>query len=104
MFMRKISTAAQRHLHQYNPFVEFKTDIRQTMDKHIQMTNMILKSTMSVMTMGFGALGGGLVMLYQKTETDKKDLNDKIDHNTKELNTKMDLILTQISKPKNSWF
>ncbi len=118
MFIRKLSTTTQRHLRQYNPFVEFKTDVRtiirdfktdvnNTLDKHIQMTNMVTIA-------GFGGLGGGLAMLYNKTETDKKELkedakelnakSDKIEANAKELNTKMDLILIQISKPKNSWF
>ncbi len=104
MFARKISSMTQRHLRQYNPFVEFKSDVRIILDKHIQMTNMITIT-------GFGAMGGGLVMLYQKTESDKKELkedvkelNAKMDNNTKELNAKMDLILTQISTPKKTWF
>ncbi len=111
MFLRKLSTTTQRHLSKYNPFAEFKSDVNKTIDRHIQMTNTILKFTMG----GFGALGFGLVILYQKTETDKKELNDKIDNNTKalndkidnntkELNDKLDLIMIQIAKPKKSWF
>ncbi len=86
MAMRKFSTATKRHLRQYNPFIEFKTDMTKTMDKHFQMTNTIMRFTIA----GFGALGGGLVMLYQKTEIDKKELNAKIDNNTKDLNDKID--------------
>ena len=60
------------HLRKYNPFIEFKTDINRTLDRHIQINN-------TIMMAGFGALGGGMVMLYQKTEIDKKELNQKID-------------------------
>ncbi len=97
MAMRKFSTATKRHLRQYNPFIEFKTDMTKTMDKHFQMTNTIMdkhfQMTNTIMRFtiaGFGALGGGLVMLYQKTEIDKKELNAKIDNNTKDLNDKID--------------
>ncbi len=129
MFVRKLSSMAQRHLRQYNPFVEFKSDVHTVvrecksdvyatirdfkvnvnniLDKHIQMTNIVVGITIA----GFGGLGGGLVMLYQKTEFDKKELNDKIDNNrneinskVSELNAKLDLILSQISTPKKTWF
>ncbi len=111
MFIRKLSTMTRRHMREYNPLVEFKKDIRNNI---IDFKSDVFRFAMA----GFGAMGFGIVILYKKTETDKNQLNvkiennakelnvkiDKIENNAKELNAKMDLILIQISKPKNSWF
>ncbi len=100
MFIRKLSTMTRRHMREYNPLVEFKKDIRNNI---IDFKSDVFRFAMA----GFGAMGFGMVILYKKTETDKNQLNvkiDKIENNAKELNAKMDLILIQISKPKNSWF
>jgi hypothetical protein len=40
------------------------------------------------MYIGFGALGGGVVMLYQKSETDKKEIDQKLDKVLSALETK----------------
>ena len=53
------------------------------MDQHIQSTNTILNVHTGLMIAGFTAL-------YTKTESDKKDLNTKIDTNKDELNKRID--------------
>ena len=99
MFTRMFTTMAKqsaKHLRGYNPFVEFKSDINRTLDKHIHMSNTILDKHIqmnnTIMMAGFGALGGGMAMLYQKTEVDKKDLNHKIDTNTADLDKRIDYL------------
>jgi uncharacterized protein YlxW (UPF0749 family) len=93
MFRKMFSTMTHqsaKHLRGYNPFVEFKSDINRTLDKHIQMNNTIIDRMMATMMAGFGALGGGIVILYQKTEVDKKELDHKIDTNKVELDKRID--------------
>jgi uncharacterized protein YjeT (DUF2065 family) len=117
MFKKMFSTMTQqsaKHLRGYNPFVEFKSDINRTLDKHIHMSNTILDKHIqmnnNIMMVGFGALGGGIVLLYQKTEMDKKELNQKIDTNKIELDQRIDHIdqkLTQVLSLMNArkgWF
>jgi hypothetical protein len=104
--MRMFSTMAHqsaKHLRGYNHFVEFKSDINRTLDKHIHMNN-------TIMMAGFGALGGGMVMLYQKTEVDKKELNHKIDKRIDHLDKRIDHldqklgeVLILMTAPKK-WF
>jgi hypothetical protein len=86
MFKKAFTTMA--HLRGYNPFVEFKSDTNRIIDKHITTNNTIMSNIMTTMYIGFGALGGGVVMLYQKSETDKKEIDQKLDKVLSALETK----------------
>jgi lantibiotic modifying enzyme len=79
---------------------EFKSDMKYIMDKHMQMNNNLLDKHVKWNTMllgfGFGAMGIGFTILYNKSEQDKNALNDKIDRNTTELHTKIDRNTTEL--------
>ena len=94
----------------YNLFLEFKSDIKYTQDMFVKMHSIM-------MGLGFGATGFGFSILYDKIEMDKKELNEKIDKNTIELNninnkiykinnkiSNLDNKLDILINKKNSWF
>ena len=114
MFKRMFTTHAKQYLNimmhnpnkqfNYNEFIQFKSDIKYIIDKHINMNNALLG-------FGFSAMGVGFGILYNKSEQDKqqlnakidnhsKELNAKIDNHSKELNAKIDILLSSKSK----WF
>ncbi len=98
MFSRVFSTASKQaagQLRTYNPFLEFKSDINQTLDRHVQMTNRISDRLGMIDMMQSFYIGGmvfGFSLLYFKSKTDKKELNDKIEL----INSKLDKVLKVI--------
>lgn len=105
MFKKAFTTMAHqsvKHLRGYNPFVEFKSDTNRIIDKHITMNNTIMSNIMTTMCVGFGALGSGMVMLYQKSETDKKELYQKSETDKKELNQKIDSVQKELNQKIDS--
>ena len=99
MFKRMFTTHAKQYLNimmhnpnkqfNYNEFIQFKSDIKYIIDKHINMNNALL---------GFSAMGIGFSILYNKSEQDKQQLIAKIDNHSKELNAKIDILLSSKSK------